>query len=208
MHDLDRVQLEAADGYGGSAETDRTASMTWTDDDEMADMLLGVEDDAELDAFIGDIMRKAVSTSRRALRSDVGRSLRRLAKDAVVAAAKKGIPQLDKAIGRHLSGTTGARIGQSLASTAVPWLGTNGSEPSVSVSDSEREVAKTLVRFVSDATTQATAAPAELQAPRAAIVAATAAARRSSNSAVPAAEGSRRSGTWVRRGNRIVIKGV
>lgn len=208
MHDLDRVQLEAFDR---GEQPRRTAG--WSDD-ELVEQLLGVRDDDELDAFIGDLIGRAANASRRALRSDVAKSLGRVATDATKAAAKKAIPQLGKVVGKHASGPTGERIGASIASAALPWLGLE--ELEMADEDAGREVARAVIDVVSDATARAAEAPRDMSGARAAVAAATAAAaaqrqrRPRTRGRVPSITTTQRqrSGTWTRRGDQIVVTGA
>ncbi len=226
MHDIDRTFMESgpqAGEYGyeqeqfefADSEMDGRAGEVFDETElmELAADLLEVNDEAELDQFIGGLMGKAAKALGSAIRSPLGRRLGGILKGA----ARQALPQLGSAIGGHFGGAGGARLGGQVAGNLASRFGleTEG----LSHEDEVFEVAKQYVRFAGNAVQNAAGAPPGDPA-AVARAAATAAAQRlapgllSTASPRPVAgrtapvAGSGRSGRWVRRGNRIILYGV
>lgn len=172
---------------------------------ELASELLEVTSEAELDRFIGDLMRRAAGAARGFVRSPTGQALGGILKSAT----KQALPVVGQGLGGLVSpalGTFGGRVGQ--AAGDLLGLELEG----LSSEDREFEVARTLVRFMTDASRNAAAAPPAAPPERVAKAAASAAAQRHAPglAATPALQGPgrpghKRSGRWQRQGRIIVI---
>src|SRR5262249_50707399 len=120
---------------------------------ELAAEFLEVTNEAELDRFLGRLIKRAWRGIRRAapgLLRTVGGYLRPLAKAA--------LPIAGKAVGTFFGGPLGGVVGGKLASAAGNLFGLE--LEGLSGEDREFEVARRFVRFASTAARQAAAAPA------------------------------------------------
>jgi len=154
MHDIDRTQFEMgwesdefeSDEFGFEAEselygeTTMESDLSEADEMELAAELLEVSNEAELDQFIGNLIKIVSSPFKNIIRSPQGRML---------GGALKGIAKKVHPITR---GALGPAAGQMFG------LELEG----MSAEDQEFEVARRYVRLVSEATTRvAMAAPTE-----------------------------------------------
>lgn len=226
MHDIDRTFME----YNPETESYESeqfdyAESQWTGETgevfgeaeltELATELLEVNNEAELNHFLGGLIRRAGSAFGQVVTSPVGQALGGILKGA----ARQALPIVGSALGGYLGGPTGVKIGGQLASGAGQIFGLE--LEGLSHEDEAYEVAKQYVRFAGDAVKNAITAPAG--DPRAVAQAAvTQAAQRHApgllrGAAPPAPTGGvtpvqgigrGRSGRWVRRGNRIILYGV
>lgn len=229
MHDIDRTQAEwefdgqemeqyeyETDGYG---EYEMEGVFDETDEMELAVQALEITDEAELDQFIGSLLKKAGRAVGQAVRSPIGQQLGGMLKQA----ARKALPTAGAAVG-GLFGMPG--LGSQAASMAGQMFGLE--LEGMSGEDQEFEVARQFVRFAGDAVKNAaTAAPSTSPqaAARNAVIAAaqqyapgllrdtgnpapTNGARSMGGSASKHRHGGQRSGRWYRQGNRIVLYGV
>ena len=172
---------------------------------EAAANLLEITDEAELDQFIGKLLRKAAQAGGRALKAPVGRAIGGYVKGAI----KKTLPSIGIAVGGFPVPDEGASNG----GQAAPL----GLEPqSPSPEDQEFEAAKQLVRVAGAAAQKAASMPATAAPATAAKVAVTEAAGRHAPALLrgaataPDASGScpcrsRQAGRWIRRGREILL---
>jgi hypothetical protein len=217
MHDIDRTQLETGEleselshEHGEIAETrdefgSQESPLNELQEVEFATELLEVGSEAELEQFFGGLLSKVGQTVGKFVRSDTGRALGGILKNA----AKQALPVVGRGIGQWVSPQRGGAIGASAGRLAGQILGLE--LEGMSQEDREFEVARQFVRFAATAARQAALdtgrAPLEA-ARRAAAVAAQLYApgllRRlpgRSSLVWP------RSGRWVRRGKVIVLYG-
>lgn len=225
MHDTDRIATEYGQAYeGGDYESDFAFEGEYDggagevfdelDEIDLASQFLEINDEAELDQFIGDLFRKAARVAGAALKSPVGQALGGMLKGAV----KKHAPGLGSLLGARIAGPAGARLGGRVASGLVSALGLEVEEAG---EDQEFAAARRFVR---------TAGAAAAKAAKAAGVDPREAARRALieaarkflpgllgevGGAAPSGAGATsgfsrgaQSGRWVRRGNRIVLMGI
>lgn len=228
MHDIDRTQGEyepeidalESDSFEfeyteeGEAPGDMGAESPFDEVEEMelAAQMLEITDEAELDQFLGSLIKKVGRTVGRFVRSPIGRTLGGILKGA----AKKALPILGGAAGGFFGGPAGAAIGSKLASGAGKLFGLE--LEGMSHEDQEFEVARRFVRFAGDAAKRAAVAPPTVDSQAAARSAVVAAARRYApglirGSAVspPPSAGigvPGRSGRWIRRGRKVILLGV
>jgi hypothetical protein len=230
MHDLDRSMFEVGEledrelgpagetqeleqedfmGVLGSflgkevGELNEAESVSELQEIELATELLEVGSEAELDRFLGNLMRRAAGAARDFVRSPTGQALGGILKQA----AKQALPAIGRGVGSLVSpggGAAGARVGQ--AAGSMLGLELEG----LSNEDREFEVARGLVRFAGAASRNA--AGASPGAPPAAVArqAALAAAREHAPGLTavlggPAGPGGARSGRWERQGRSIVV---
>jgi len=185
---------------------------------ELAAELLDIRSEAELDQFIGKFLSKAARTVGRAIKSPVGRQIGGLLKGV----AKKALPMVGGALGNLVLPGVGGAIGSQLASAAGSMFGLE--LEGLSPEDREFEVARRLVRLGGEAVRQAAITGGSMPPQAAAQKALIAAARQhapglanefsygggygSRSYGYGRMGGSRQSGRWIRRGNRIVLLGI
>ena len=230
MHDIDRTQLEAeaglsafeaeGSGWPGEQETygetyGRAYGETYGETygpgaGEMREMalaneLLGVGSEAELDQFLGGLLNGLGAL----VHSPLGQAVTGVLKGV----AKKALPLAGPVLGGVVGGPLGAQIGSGLASAAGSLLGleaefADGAPPEV-------DGARRFVRLAGETVRHAMAAPPGADPRQAAQAAAIAAARQfapallgdSAAGSTPPAE-PRHRGHWARHGDRITLYGV
>lgn len=226
MHDVGQILTELEEG-GAEISSEAPESMDapeeggapdspFSEEEEMelAAEMLEVQDEAQLDEFLGKLVRKAAGAVRRFARSPVGGHIFRIIKGA----ARKALPVLGTAAGAALGGPIGANIGGTLAGAAGKAFGLE--LEGLSPEDQEFEVARRFVRFAGSAAQAATRASTAVAPPVAAMRGAVAAARRHAPGLVhPGAGGTRpwrraggrcscgaaAAGRWVRQGPQIIL---
>jgi uncharacterized protein (DUF697 family) len=219
MHDIDRTQSEFSQETGFEAEQFVYGESSWAgeggvlseaDEMQLASELLGVSTEAELDQFLGDLIKKASSAIGTVIRSPIGQAVGGVLKSA----AKKALPLAGGALGGYIGGPLGAKIGSGLASAAGSALGLEAE--SMAQEDREFEGAKQFVRFAANTVKNAASSPMSGNPAAAAQAAATAAAKQLLPGLVgqPAGAGAAggtgrgQTGRWLRRGGKIVLYGV
>jgi hypothetical protein len=183
--------------WGGEAEVFSEAEVQ-----ELTGELLGITNEAELDRFLGDVIRKAGQALGKVVRSPIGQAVGGWLKGA----AKSALPLAGGALGGFVGGPLGAKIGSGLASAAGSALGL---EAEMSGEDREYEGAKNFVKMAGDAVKSAVAAPpsaSPVAAAQAAVKAAVAkhAPALLDGAARPLARRGR-TGRWVRHGRNVII---
>jgi len=227
MHDIDRTQLDftqqsgfppphhhhhhhrfGAQPFGGG--------LSEQDEIELAHELLAVNNEQELEQFLGDFLSKAVSTVGDIVRSPIGQAVGGVLKGV----AQKALPMAGSALGGMIGGPLGAQIGSGLANAAGHALGLEMEYGSGG--ELEFEGARQFVKLAADTAQNAVAAAQSGADPRkAAQSAAVAAAQRLApgllSSDIPAPpngnghplEGHHgQSGHWRRHGRHIVLYGI
>jgi uncharacterized protein (DUF697 family) len=175
---------------------------------ELAGELLQVESEAELDQFLGKLIKKAARKVRRVVRSPIGRTVGGFLKSV----AKKALPFAGAALGGVVGGPLGAKIGRGLAKCARGVLGFEAE--TLSEEDEEFEGAKQYVRLSGEAVKSALTAPTNINPTAVAQQAVAAAAAKHAPAIMgqvpaggPMGLGGR-SGRWVRKGRNIVLQNV
>lgn len=184
------------------------------DEMELANELLGVSNEAELEQFLGDFIKKAAQAAGKVIRSPVGQAIGGVLKGV----AKKALPLAGGAIGGYLGGPLGAKIGSGLATAGGKALGL---EAEMEQEDREFEGARQFVRLAADTVKKAVSAPSNADPRSIAQSAAVAAARQFApgllgngagrggmSGAIRGKQGQGQQGRWMRRANKIVLYGV
>lgn len=172
---------------------------------ELAGELLEVDSEAELDQFLGSLIKRVGKRFRYVIRSPFGRAIGGFLKRA----AKKALPLAGGALGAYLGGPMGAQIGSGLASAAGGALGLEAE--TLNAEDQEFEGAKQFVRMSGEAVKSALAAPSSLNPASAAQQAVSAAVARLAPGlvggarAISSARSRGRSGQWVRKGRHVLL---
>jgi hypothetical protein len=232
MHDIDRTQLESAmdalesDSFEFSeesavyAETEAESPFNEVEEMDLAAELLAVSDEAELDQFLGKLIKGAWRGIRK-VGSVVGRIARPLG-GVLKGLAKKALPFVGGALGSFIPiPGVGTALGSALGSAVGKALETEfeGMNPE----DREFEMARRFVQLAGAAARQAGQSQPGVDPQQAIKAAVTAAANRyvpglSLGTTTPSTTGGPgspgaggrpgQSGRWVRRGRKIVVLGV
>jgi len=169
-----------------------------TDELEFAAEFLAVQNEQELDRFLGDLISRAGRAVGTFVRSPTGQALGGILKTA----AKQVLPIAGQAIGGAIGGGRGAQLGAQAAAAAGRMFGLE--LEGLSPEDKEFEIAKSFVRFAGETVRTAVTARGPASPPTLAKAAAARAATRYApgllRSATPAL-----SGRWVRHGRNIVV---
>jgi uncharacterized protein (DUF697 family) len=221
MHDIDRIMTEYEPEMEGFEEVEYFETEGVFDEATEMDLaaeMLSVTDEADLDQFLGNLIKTAGRAVGRFVRSPVGRSLGGILKGA----AKQALPVVGGALGSLVAPGVGTAIGSQLAQAAGQRFGLE--LEGLSPEDQEFEIARRFVRLAGDAVKKATSLAPSID-PRAAAKAAFKAAARKfapgllsllgevPAAPMPAPQGamagySGQSGRWIRRGRKIVLLGV
>jgi phage tail tape-measure protein len=195
MHDLGTTQMESFE-YDFEAEGGVFSEAETT---LLASELMEVQNEAELEQFLGDLIKSVGKAAGSFIKGPAGQALGGLLKSA----AKQALPAIGSAVGGYIGGDTGKQIGSQLGSFASDKLGLE--------MEQDLETAKSFVQMAGDAAKQVAAAPAAQNPVAAANAAVTSAAEKHLPALLQAASvagGRRTHGKWVRHGNRIILHGV
>lgn len=225
MHDIDSTQGES-DQSGLEALEPETFEFNFErngafetgspfsehEENELAEELLSVQNEYELDQFLGKLVSKAWGGVKKFAKSSAGRALGGVLKGI----AKKALPVVGGALGSMIPiPGVGTMIGRA-AGTAV----SNLFELELEGMDSEEqefEVAKRFVRLAGASAAKAASAPRSADPRRVAQRAVTGAARQLTPDLTSGRNGGlhgtyasthSHSGRWVRRGRAVVLLGV
>ena len=241
MHNIDRTNLEsnygefngeyAAGEYGNEfsgefaneypnefgqemetyGEYSQEGPLSEAEEMELAAELLTVQNEAELEQFLGNLIKKAGGF----LKSGIGRQIT----GALKGVAKSALPMLGAAAGNFIVPGIGGAIGGRLASAAGGMFGLE--LEGLSFEDQEFEVAKQVVRLGAAAASNAAQAPPNAHPMQAAQAALTSAAQQFAPGLLrPGTSPSNqqqqqkrrcrhtKTGRWVRRGQEIVLLGI
>jgi hypothetical protein len=223
-HDLDRTLLELSEeeeafdsepeGEGDDVELegqdleDQETGLDEIDEVDLASELMEVTSEAELEQFLGKLLRKVSAAAR----SPAGRALTGILKNA----AKKALPVIGGAVGTAFGGPAGGMLGSKLAGMAGKTFGLE--LEGLSPQDQELETRKAFVRLAGaagrnlDRTASRGAPPVQ-----AAAQAVSRAAREYAPGVLratrvpgsgPAGIVTGQAGRWIRRGRRIILLDV
>jgi len=175
---------------------------------ELTAELLEITNEAELDRFLGDLIKKAGRAIGTVVKSPIGQAVGGVLKGV----AKKALPIAGGALGAYFGGPLGAKIGSGLASAAGNALGLE--LEALSQEDREFEGGKQFVRFAADTVKNAASAPPSANPRSTAQSAATSAAQKyapnllapgSGSTAPSPVVGKSSSGRWIRKGRNIMV---
>lgn len=183
---------------------------------EFAAELLEIQDEEELENFLGNVFKSVAKGASNFIKSPTGKALGGILKQA----AKKALPVVGGALGGFVGGPAGAALGSKLAPAAGRLFGLE--LEGLSAEDREFEVSRQFVRLASNAAKKASDLSSRMAPQQAARTAVIAAAKKyapgflkgggvsmSTNGYTerPGSHG-QRSGRWVRRGHKIILFGV
>jgi hypothetical protein len=158
---------------------------------ELAGELLQVDSEAELDQFLGKLIKRVGRGIGKIVRSPVGRAIGGFLKGA----AKKALPLAGAALGGYFGGPLGAKIGSGLATAAGGALGLEAEM----LSAEDREFESTLA--APPGVSPASAAQQAVKAAAAKFAPGLLAGRSHLSPPIPAGA----SGRWVRKGRNVVL---
>ena len=227
MHDIDSTQGEADQSglealepesfefsfeHNGEIGFQSESPFSEREENELAEELLNVQSEEELDQFLGKLVSKAWGGVKKFAKSSAGRALGGVLKGI----AKKALPVVGGALGSFIPiPGVGTMIGRA-AGTAVSNLFELELE-GMDSEDQEFEVAKRFVRLAGASAAKVASAPQNADPRRVAQRAVTTAARQLTPDLTSAPNGGLQgtygsthshSGRWVRRGRAIVLLGV
>lgn len=139
---------------------------------ELADQLLEITSEEELDQFLGKLARSVVRGAKSFVRSPIGRALG----GALKSVAKKALPIVGGAIGSFVAPGLGTAIGSKLGSLAGGLLEAEEAE-AMGEEEAQQEAARRYVRFARAAYRNAARTPRSVPPKPAARAAFTSAAR-------------------------------
>jgi hypothetical protein len=168
----------------------------------LARELLAVEDDQELEVFLGKLFKGAVRGVRRFAKSKVGRALG----GALKAVAKGGLPLAGKALGNLVIPGVGGVVGGQLGKLATKLFEVEGDEFETELD--ELDAARRFVRVASQASQRAARMPAQVSPKRAALAAIESAIKNQRSSPTRTTSGRPQQGRWIRRGNKVILLGL
>jgi uncharacterized protein (DUF697 family) len=190
-------------------QSDRGEVFNETQELELAAELLGVNNEQELEQFLGDLIKKAGKAIGGIVKSPIGQALGGVLKSA----AKIALPIAGGALGTFVGGPLGTTIGSSLGSMAGKALGLE--LEGLSQEDREFEAARQFVRFAGETVKNAMQAPPNANPFVSAKAAAVDAAREhapgllDNNVNQPGQHHHRHHhGYWSRHGDKIVLHGI
>jgi hypothetical protein len=175
---------------------------------ELASELLEIQNEAELEQFLGKLMRKVASGAKSFVNSSAGKALGGMLKSV----AKKALPIAGAALGNMIVPGIGGMIGGKLASAAGNAFGLE--LEGLSAEDREFEMSRAYVRFAANAARRASSNPNIYNDPIPAVRSSVyEAARTHAPGLISTANNFRArrsgmSGRWVRRGNSVILYGV
>lgn len=190
-------------------------------ENELAHELMNIQNEEELEYFLGNLLKKAWSGAKTLYNSPVGQQLKGQAIAGLKSLGKRALPGLGSKLGGRFFGPAGAQVGSQLGNMAARGLGLEfeGASPR----DKRFEGSKRLVR-IAKAASRRIAAYARSGKPMSARAVRNIILQEGKRwfpglpSPMPADGGfqngdytdstQQNRGTWVRQGNRIILQGV
>ena len=112
---------------------------------ELATRMLSVQSEAELDQFLGSLVRSAWRGAKALYRSPVGQAVKKQAVSSLKSFGRRVLPTLGRSVGGYLGGKSGARLGAHAGSyLSNKYL--KKEYEGLSPSDRDVETARRLVR--------------------------------------------------------------
>jgi len=220
MHDIDRTQLETSGEFNEFGQFEFAAEHEVFNEGEqmeLANELLEVSNEQELNHFLGNLIRRAGGVLGSAINSPLGQQLGGILKSSARNAALQAVPVISDAIGSRIGGRLGSSIASGL--TAFGTSAISGEYGGVvNQEDREFEGARQFVQLAANTVKNAVQSPAGADpqtVARTAFVNAARAiapgllqARNAAVAALPRPGVSTHGGVWFRRGNKIILQGA
>jgi uncharacterized protein (DUF697 family) len=225
MHNIDRTNMESSfdeyqngefgyetagdQEYETYSEYNQELPFNEAEEMELAAELLSVSSEAELDQFLGNLIKTAGRAVGGAIKSPVGKALG----GALKGIAKQALPAVGSVVGNALLPGVGGAVGGKLASAAGKAFGLE--LEGLSYEDQEFELAKGVVRLASAAASNAAQAAPSTPPQRVAQAALTEAAKTHAPGLLRGTQAGsadkcqhQSNGRWIRKGNTITLVGV
>ena len=202
------LESETEAGFAGESGSE----LSEEEEVELALELLSVSSEAELDQFLGKLVKGAWKGLKK-----VGSVVGKIAKPlggVLRAVAKKALPMVGGALGSFIPiPGVGTAVGSALGSAIGKALEAEAENEAESGDDRELAIARRFVRIATDSARQAALAPAGMDGETAANQAVASAARKylaSFQAGAPgiAAGAGGQQGRWIRRGRQVVVLGA
>lgn len=195
---------EYEDEWESGDQMESESPFSESEEMELAAELLAVESEAELDQFLGGLIKKAAGGISRFAKSGVGKKVFGVMKGL----AKKALPFAGKALGGAFGGPLGAMVGGKLGSFASRMFELE--MEGMSAEDQEFEVARRIVRLGGQLAVNTAKAPrlAQTRPGFQKILHKTAVTHAPGLLKPARISRARRRGYWYRKGNRIVLVGA
>jgi hypothetical protein len=209
-YELDESELLESEDQEWAQELDGQEFEGSDQELELADELLTVSNEQELDHFVGKLFRKIGGAAKGLLASPAGQQLKGMLRGAL----RQAVPSAGRAIGTYFGGAGGGDLGANVATQAGQLFGLE--LEGLSAEDQELEVARRAVRFSSDAVRQLARTPRGSNPRKDAASAMTRAAKRYAPGMLSRKRrrgrgrpsirfGPSSSGRWIRRNGKIVL---
>jgi hypothetical protein len=202
-------QMEFSEGSGEVPAEPRGVVLTEGEETELAAEFLGLNNDTEMDQFLGKLIHNIGHSVGKLVKSPQGQALVGVLKDV----AKTALPIAGGALGTVVGGPAGGLIGSNLASMAGSLLGLE--LEGLSPEDRDLEASRQFIRFASQTVANALDADPRADPLETVQRAATEAARLYAPGLLDLASNgraghrySRSTGRWIRQGDRIILFGV
>lgn len=181
----------------------------------LAHEFLSVSNEQELDYFLGNLLRRAWGGIKRFAASPQGQKIGSLVKSNLKSTARNLIPQVGAQVGNYIGGNQGGAMGQSLGN----WVNNRflketdfedyEDNESCSCKKPALKTARKFVRYAGHVAKKASTAPKNVSPVKVVKVAVKTANRKiAAVRPVKKVHGSQQRGSWVKRGNRIVLLGA
>lgn len=191
-------EFESDHEFDGETGFEMENPLNEVEEMELAAELLAVSSEQELDQFIGKFFKKVGAGIKKVAASPLGGMLKGL--------AKKALPFVGGALGSFIPiPGVGTMIGRAVGTAASNLL--EFESEGMSPEDQEFELACRFVRLANTAVTEAANAPAGTN-PTATAAAAVQNAANQLGSAQARPRRRKRSGRWLRRGDKIILLGA
>jgi hypothetical protein len=148
-HDIDRTQVGFAQGAERFMPQSSGSVFNRDEHTHLTSGLMEVENEQELDYFLGDVISGATSAIGNFISSPTGQALGSALKDV----AKQVLPAAGTALGDYFGGPTGGQIGGTLGTAAAGLLHEAATE------EQEWEAADTFVKLAGEAAKHAAETP-------------------------------------------------
>lgn len=185
--------------FYGETGFEMESQLSEVEEMELAAELLGVSSEQELDQFLGKFFKRIGSGIKKVASGPLGGILKGL--------AKKALPFVGSALGSFIPiPGVGTMIGRAVGTAASNLL--EFESEGMSPEDQEFELARRFVRLANTAVTEAANAPAGINPTAMAATAVRNAASQLGSSQGQPRHHRKRSGRWLRRGNKIIVLGA